>query len=67
MMLDRQRVQPLLELGWSYRRIERETGVEAYHYRLTTPLIHAGTGHYRFIVLGASPELLGEAQPEPRS
>ena len=27
MMADRQRVQALLELGWSYRRIERETGV----------------------------------------
>ncbi len=26
-MADRQRVQALLELGWSYRRIERETGV----------------------------------------
>jgi hypothetical protein len=24
---DRQRVQALLELGWSYRRIERETGI----------------------------------------
>jgi transposase len=26
-MADRQRIQALLELGWSYRRIERETGV----------------------------------------
>ena len=26
-MADKQRVQALLELGWSYRRIERETGV----------------------------------------
>jgi transposase len=26
-MADRQRVEALLELGWSYRRIERETGV----------------------------------------
>ena len=26
-MADTQRVQALLELGWSYRRIERETGV----------------------------------------
>jgi hypothetical protein len=26
-MADRQRVLALLELGWSYRRIERETGV----------------------------------------
>jgi len=26
-MADKQRIQALLELGWSYRRIERETGV----------------------------------------
>ena len=26
-MADRQRIQALLELGWSYRRIQRETGV----------------------------------------
>jgi transposase len=26
-MIDKQRVQALLDLGWSYRRIERETGV----------------------------------------
>ncbi len=26
-MVDKQRIQALLELGWSYRRIERETGV----------------------------------------
>ena len=26
-MADRQRILALLELGWSYRRIERETGV----------------------------------------
>jgi transposase len=26
-MIDKQRIQDLLELGWSYRRIERETGV----------------------------------------
>jgi uncharacterized protein YerC len=26
-MIDIQRIQALLELGWSYRRIERETGV----------------------------------------
>jgi len=26
-MADRQRIEALLELGWSYRRIERETGV----------------------------------------
>ena len=26
-MAERQRIQALLELGWSYRRIERETGV----------------------------------------
>jgi len=26
-MIDKQRIQALLELGWSYRRIERETGV----------------------------------------
>jgi len=26
-MADRRRIQALLELGWSYRRIERETGV----------------------------------------
>ena len=26
-MPDRQRIQALLELGWSYRRIEREIGV----------------------------------------
>jgi hypothetical protein len=26
-MIDVQRIQALLELGWSYRRIERETGV----------------------------------------
>ncbi len=27
-MADRQRIQALLELGWSYRRIQRETGVD---------------------------------------
>ena len=27
-MADRQRILALLELGWSYRRIERETGVQ---------------------------------------
>ena len=26
-MADKQRIQALLELGWSYRRIQRETGV----------------------------------------
>jgi transposase len=26
-MIDRQRIQALLDLGWSYRKIERETGV----------------------------------------
>ena len=26
-MIDIQRIQALLDLGWSYRRIERETGV----------------------------------------
>lgn len=26
-MVDRQRILALLELGWTYRRIERETGV----------------------------------------
>jgi len=26
-MADTRRIQALLELGWSYRRIERETGV----------------------------------------
>ena len=26
-MADKQRIQALLELNWSYRRIERETGV----------------------------------------
>jgi hypothetical protein len=26
-MIDKQRIQALLDLGWSYRRIERETGV----------------------------------------
>jgi len=27
-MADRQRIQALIELGWSYRRIQRETGVD---------------------------------------
>ncbi|MBI4303950.1 MAG: helix-turn-helix domain-containing protein, partial [Chloroflexi bacterium] len=27
-MADRQRILALLELGWSYRRIQRETGVD---------------------------------------
>ena len=26
-MADKQRIQALLELGWNYRRIQRETGV----------------------------------------
>ena len=26
-MIDKQRIQALLDLGWSYRKIERETGV----------------------------------------
>jgi uncharacterized protein YerC len=26
-MADTRRIQALLELGWSYRRIERETGI----------------------------------------
>ncbi|MFU8796780.1 MAG: IS21 family transposase, partial [Dehalococcoidia bacterium] len=27
-MADRRRIEALLELGWSYRRIQRETGVD---------------------------------------
>jgi len=27
-MADRQRIQALLELGWSHRRIQRETGID---------------------------------------
>jgi hypothetical protein len=27
-MADKQRILALLELGWSYRRIQRETGVD---------------------------------------
>ena len=49
-MIDIQRIQALLELGWSYRRIERETGVrretiaryDPRHVSNATQSVHRG-------------------------
>jgi uncharacterized protein YerC len=47
-MTDRRRVLALLELGWSYRRIQRETGVRRetiarYDPRRQAAGMHAAT------------------------
>jgi len=46
-MADKQRILALLELGWSYRRIQRETGVSLtriYEPPITTVIDPPGAG-----------------------
>src|SRR5215467_13624239 len=59
-MADRQRIQALLELGWSHRRIAREAGVDR---ETVARYARAGPSNPANLIVGEKPSSSGPSSP----
>jgi len=59
-MADRQRIQALLELGWSHRRIAREAGVDR---ETVARYARAGPSNPANLIVGEKPSSSGSSSP----